>query len=84
MAFFLGLELAQASAEMTKLQRAGLVDVKPGYLVILHRENLEAMACECYGLNKAAAARMLSLLPPRPPPPPVSVWRWPKASKYSK
>jgi CRP-like cAMP-binding protein len=58
----LGVRREGVTEEAGKLQAAGLIQYRRGHIAVLDRAGLEARACECYGLIKREADRLL----PRP------------------
>jgi len=58
----LGVRRASVTTTVGILQRAGVIDLVRGHLVILDRHRLEHMSCECY----AAVRREYLLLQPKP------------------
>jgi CRP-like cAMP-binding protein len=47
------------SVAARSLQRAGIIRLGRGRITVLDREGLEASACDCYGMVKRRAARLL-------------------------
>ncbi len=45
--------------QFSTLQQAGMIRYTRGKITILDRENLESIACECYGVIKNEFARLL-------------------------
>jgi len=58
LAMMLGVRRSSVSVVMSDLQRRGLVRYSRGRVTILDRRALQAMACECYRVTKAAANRV--------------------------
>ena len=52
LAMMLGARRTTVTMVAGALQRSGLIEYHRGKVKILHRENLEAAACECYGTLK--------------------------------
>jgi len=61
LAAMLGVHRPRVTIAASKLQQAGLISYSRGKLVIIDRERLEDVACECYASVKAASDRMLAL-----------------------
>jgi CRP-like cAMP-binding protein len=61
---FLGMMLGARRTTVTliagELQRSGLIEYRRGRVRILHRENLEFAACDCYQITKALYANLYS------------------------
>lgn len=55
----LGVRRASVSLVAATLQKAGLINYSRGRMIVLDREGLEAIACECYGLVKEEFDRLL-------------------------
>ena len=59
---FLGMMLGARRSTVTViagvLQRSGLIEYQRGRVKILNRENLEAAACDCYGITKNLYANL--------------------------
>ena len=52
LAQMLGAQRTTVTMVAGTLQRAGLIEYKRGALHILNRKQLEAAACDCYGVTK--------------------------------
>ena len=63
LASMLGVRRAGITETAGELQRAGLIRNGRGEVTVVDRPGLEAMACECYGLDHA---RLMGLLAPPP------------------
>src|SRR5207249_11950442 len=61
LASMLGVRRAGVTETAGELQRAGLIRNGRGEVTVVDRPGLEAMACECYGLDHA---RLMGLLAP--------------------
>jgi CRP-like cAMP-binding protein len=59
LAIMLGVRRPSVTVVMGALQRAGLLTYHRGQLTLLDRPGLEAAACECYGIIRAEADRLL-------------------------
>jgi CRP-like cAMP-binding protein len=57
----LGVRREAVSHEAARLQDAGLIKYHRGHITILDRAGLEARACECYGVVRREAKRLLNL-----------------------
>lgn len=55
----LGMRRATVTGELGKLQTAGLIRATPGRIILLEREGLERLACECYGIIAGEYRRLL-------------------------
>ncbi len=53
LASMLGVRRAGVTTTAQELQRSGLISYRQGELTIRDREGLEALACECFGLDHA-------------------------------
>jgi CRP-like cAMP-binding protein len=62
----LGVRRSSVSAAAGKLQRAGLIQYNRGSIRIVHRQALEAVACECYEAIKRRALATQPLPHPNP------------------
>jgi CRP-like cAMP-binding protein len=64
----LGVRREAVSHHAGQLQDAGLIRYHRGHIAILDRAGLEARVCECYGVVRREADRLMSLvwLPPKP------------------
>lgn len=58
LAMMLGVRRAGVSTAMGVLQRAGIIRHDRGRITIVDRERLEAAACDCYGITRAAHERL--------------------------
>jgi len=63
-AMMLGVTRPTVSDVAATLQRAGLITYRRGFVTIADREQLEAAACECYGITAAIAASLRSTSAP--------------------
>jgi hypothetical protein len=54
----LGRNLAGVSVAASTLQRAGMITYNGAELVIVDREQLEAVACSCYWIVKRLARKL--------------------------
>ncbi|MGD1861222.1 MAG: Crp/Fnr family transcriptional regulator [Leptolyngbyaceae cyanobacterium] len=61
LANMLGTRRASVTVAAGTLQKAGLIEYSRGLIEILKREELEAAACECYGIVKAEYDRLLGI-----------------------
>lgn len=61
----LGVRREAVSREAARLQDAGLISYHRGHITILDRAGLEARACECYGVVRREAKRLLNLVSPQ-------------------
>ena len=59
----LGVRREGISAAAARMQKAGLIRYLRGRLKVLDRAGLEARACECYGVVKGLADRLLEAFP---------------------
>jgi len=64
LSMMLGVRRAGVSVAAGALQRAGLIRYSRGRVTILDREALEARACECYAVSKAAFNDLLGPVDP--------------------
>jgi Mn-dependent DtxR family transcriptional regulator len=55
----LGVRREGVTEAAGKLQRAGLIHYKHGYITVLDRPGLEARVCECYQVVKTEFDRLL-------------------------
>jgi CRP-like cAMP-binding protein len=55
----LGVSREAISHEASLLQHAGLIDYHRGHITILDRTGLEARVCECYGVVRREAERLM-------------------------
>jgi CRP-like cAMP-binding protein len=55
----LGMRRATVTGELGKLQTAGLIRATPGRIMLLDRDGLERLACECYRIIAGAYGRLL-------------------------
>ena len=58
LADILGVRRATITLAARALQEAGLIRYQRGSVTIVDRAGLEAVACECYGVIRAAYARL--------------------------
>ena len=61
----LGVRREAVSVHAGQLQDAGLIRYHRGHIAILDRAGLEARVCECYGVVRREAERLMSLAPPK-------------------
>jgi CRP-like cAMP-binding protein len=64
LAVMLGVRRPTVTLIATKLQAAGLISYRRGYITIVDRPGLEKASCECYETVKANFTRLLPELPP--------------------
>ena len=55
----LGVRREGVTTAAGKLKKAGLIDCRRGRITVTHRPELEARACECYGIVKKEFDRLL-------------------------
>ena len=55
----LGMRRATVTGELGKLQTAGLIRATPGRIMLLNRDGLELLACECYRIISGEYRRLL-------------------------
>ena len=55
----LGMRRATVTGELGKLQTAGLIRATPGRIILLNREGLGKLACECYRIIAGEHRRLL-------------------------
>ncbi|HEU4955902.1 MAG TPA: Crp/Fnr family transcriptional regulator, partial [Gemmatimonadales bacterium] len=55
----LGMRRATVTGELGKLQTAGLIRATPGRIMLLNRDGLEQLACECYRIISGEYRRLL-------------------------
>jgi len=55
----LGMRRATVTGELGKLQTAGMIRATPGRIILLNREGLEQLACECYRIIAGEYRRLL-------------------------
>ena len=67
LARMLGVRRAGVSVAAGRLQDAGLIRYRRGGVRVVDRAGLEALACECYGADRADYARLLGPATTRPP-----------------
>jgi Mn-dependent DtxR family transcriptional regulator len=53
LATMLGVRRAGVTTTAGELQRSGLISYRQGQMTIRDREGLEALACECFGVDHA-------------------------------
>ena len=61
----LGVRREGVTEAAGKLQRQGVIDYRRGHITVLDRAELEALTCECYGMFKSEADRLLPWAPRR-------------------
>jgi CRP-like cAMP-binding protein len=61
----LGVRREAVSHEAARLQDSGLISYHRGHITILDRSGLEGRACECYGVVRREAERLMSLGSPK-------------------
>jgi len=59
LSFMLGVRRTGVTAIALYLQRSGLIEYRHGRISILDRHGLQAVACECYGIDHKALRRLL-------------------------
>ena len=59
LSFMLGVRRTGVTAIARELQRSGLIEYRHGRIRISDRYGLEAIACECYGIDHRALHRLL-------------------------
>jgi len=59
----LGVRREAVSHEASRLQDGGLIDYHRGRITILDRAGLEARVCECYGVVRREAERLMNPVP---------------------
>jgi CRP-like cAMP-binding protein len=64
LAVMLGVRRPTVTLIAAKLQSAGLISYRRGYITIVDRRGLEKASCECYETVKANFTRLLPELPP--------------------
>jgi hypothetical protein len=52
LAMMLGARRTTVTVIAGALQQSGLIEYRRGHVKVLHREELEAAACECYQVTK--------------------------------
>ncbi|MDH4396890.1 MAG: Crp/Fnr family transcriptional regulator [Limnobacter sp.] len=57
----LGVRREGVTLAALKLQQAGLIRYSRGHIVVLDRESLEQMACECYAIGNKEYRRLMSV-----------------------
>src|SRR5438874_2133156 len=65
-ASMLGVRRAGITETAGELQRSGLIRNHRGEVTVVDRPGLEALACECYGIDHARLERLLGAPPPGP------------------
>jgi len=55
----LGMRRATVTGELGKLQTAGLIRATPGRILLVNRDGLEQLACECYRIISGEYRRLL-------------------------
>jgi CRP-like cAMP-binding protein len=60
----LGVRREGVTEAAGKLQRLGVIDYHRGHIVVLDREKLETLSCECYAVVKAQTDRLLPYMKP--------------------
>jgi CRP-like cAMP-binding protein len=59
LALMLGVRRASVNVTAGALQRAGLIDYRPGFIMVLDRDGLEQAACEDYARTRDEYERLL-------------------------
>jgi CRP-like cAMP-binding protein len=59
LSFMLGVRRTGVTAIARELQRSRLIEYRHGRIRILDRHGLQAVACECYGIDHEALRRLL-------------------------
>ena len=62
----LGVRRAGVTITAGSMSKSGLISYRRGRIVVLDRERLEEVACECYGVVNAELRRLLGYGPRRP------------------
>lgn len=71
LAHMLGVQRTTVNLAAGRLEAAGVINCRRGYMQIVRREQLERHACECYRNVKAYLSRLNALPPTAAPPVPV-------------